>query len=44
MSADTPVRQFIRVVPVTSWAVFVTLSLLVMISFETERDRPARFD
>ena len=44
MSADHPVRRFVRVFPVTCWAIVLTLILLVMISFETERDRPGPFD
>ncbi len=44
MSANHPLRRFVRVFPVTCWAVLATLILLVMISFETERDRPGPLD
>ena len=44
MNARSPVRRFVRVFPVTCWAVVATLILLVMISFETERNRPGPFD
>lgn len=44
MRTEHPIRRFVRVFPVTCLAIVVTQILLVMISFETERDRPGSLD